>query len=135
MGSFVVDFLLDAAYSGVLDCAMTTVHCTLSAMPRSCDRLNRRQKLQRESRTVEQRIVGYPDTASNQDQSSNATKETFWRATSGSSESRGSFREFVLDACPRFFGVRSRHYGGNAVASWRGVGETCRRQRATMAEQ
>jgi hypothetical protein len=27
MGSFVVDFLLDAADSGVLDCAMATVHC------------------------------------------------------------------------------------------------------------
>ena len=31
MGSFAVDFLLDAAYSGVLDCSVTTVDCRKSA--------------------------------------------------------------------------------------------------------
>jgi hypothetical protein len=38
-------------------------------------------------RTVEERIIRHPDTSADQYQSSNATKETFWRATSGAAES------------------------------------------------
>jgi hypothetical protein len=64
-------------------------------------------------RTVEQRIVGNPDTSTDQYQSSDSAKETFrWTTTSGAAESRSSFCELLLDLCPRFLRVGGRHDSG-----------------------
>ena len=62
--------------------------------------------------TVEKRIVCYPDASTKQDQSSNTTKETFWRPASGASETLRPSCEFILDACPGFFRVGCGHCGG-----------------------
>jgi hypothetical protein len=83
----------------------------------------------RASPTVEQRIVRGPYSSADQEQPSNAAKETFWCAASAAAEALGSSGELILDACPCFLGVGSRHVGG--VRSRVGVLliEACRRRR------
>jgi hypothetical protein len=112
VSAFAVDFLLDAADSGVLDCAVTTIDCDVVSYTLSGNTRKSFGALRRYVRTVEQRIVGGPDTSTDQDQSSESSEETFWRATSASTHSRGPSSEFVLNASPRFLGVWSSHYGG-----------------------
>lgn len=113
MGSFTVDFLLDAANSGVLDRSVATVDCRGSAF---CLLQRAMQGVQepsaRDGHTVEERIVGHPYSTTNDQQSSDASKDAFgWPAAARPAESSAPASELILDARPCFLGVRCRHVG------------------------
>jgi hypothetical protein len=139
MGSFAVDFLLHAADSGVLDCTVTTINCRMSALSDSFHSTPpARSCADRVVRTVEKRIVGRPNSSTDEHQSSKSTKETFWRA-SASTHPRSPSSEFALEPCPRFLGIRSSHYGGmlwgvDAVFVRREGGDSRRWRRARVGD-
>lgn len=114
MGSFAVDFLLDAAYSGILDCSVATIDCgELVPFGLMESRKCLVRGLDKARLTVEQGVVGHPYSTTDEYQPSDSSKDTLrWSAAARAAESSASSCEFILDARPGFLWIRCRHVGG-----------------------
>jgi hypothetical protein len=68
--------------------------------------------------TVEEGVVGDPETTTDQNQTGDATSEALWRRTAAAAEAGGAAGELVLDALPGFLGVGGGHGGGEWASAW-----------------